>query len=752
MTSIKTYYVIITALLALTMSTIGLCAPTTHEHLAQQGHQQYLKGQFEQALETYKQAQTIKNDTNIQLFIATTYQSLGHPEKTLKILQNIIKHSPSNNVDFRVLNQLGELYVLLDMPGKAIKILQKNLVSLEKNPTHRSEAADTANRLANAYFADLDENNALTYYKHSLRLHQTTGLKHHSQALINLIRLHLYRNEIPQALKYFNIIKQAPYFSTTHQTLTHEQALQFIILAKIAQELYQELPSDPSLLKSSYQWLRHIFNNTIMEEHPTLKSYVYGYLGQLYETEKRYSEATRLTQLAISWSHKEHSNENYYIWLWQRARLLAKQHHTQTAITSYQEAIKELKSVQPALRKGKNHIRPLFFKYYIEPMFLELIDLQLQQAQIARIPEQKHQQLFAARNTAEYLKISELQDYFDSEFTPLSKSKKQALENFIDRKTAIIYPIALKDRLVILLSKKNHIQQFTVPIKRKNIESVIRQFRLAVENPRHENFQLYAKTLHNWLIQPIKKTLTKAQVNTLIWVPDYTLHAIPIAAISDGEKFLIEEYALSTIPSLISTPPKALALKQTPSALILSLNNTETNNKIQNIHKILGGKLLMNQKNNHKNVMRSIQQKHYSIIHMASQSTFASSSRHSHLETYDKSLNIKDLEKLFKQNAFQEKPLDLLVLSASKTNIYDKRSTLGLMGIAINTNARSVIGTLWQANNHAITNLMSSFYKNLLSGQTKNRALQNAQRQYIQQAKNPHPAYWSAPILIGSWL
>ncbi|MCU0549545.1 MAG: CHAT domain-containing protein [Leptolyngbya sp. Prado105] len=47
---------------------------------------------------------------------------------------------------------------------------------------------------------------------------------------------------------------------------------------------------------------------------------------------------------------------------------------------------------------------------------------------------------------------------------------------------------------------------------------------------------------------------------------------------------------------------------------------------------------------------------------------------------------------------------------------------------------------------------MSEFYKALKEGKTKAEALRAAQIALLKNPKTAHPYYWSAFILVGSWL
>ncbi|MDC3388696.1 CHAT domain-containing protein, partial [Flavobacteriaceae bacterium] len=64
---------------------------------------------------------------------------------------------------------------------------------------------------------------------------------------------------------------------------------------------------------------------------------------------------------------------------------------------------------------------------------------------------------------------------------------------------------------------------------------------------------------------------------------------------------------------------------------------------------------------------------------------------------------------------------------------------------------KSVISSLWNINDKTTQIIMSSFYKNLKSGKSKSKALQDSKLAYLQSNEGTmsSPYYWSSFILIG---
>ena len=97
--------------------------------------------------------------------------------------------------------------------------------------------------------------------------------------------------------------------------------------------------------------------------------------------------------------------------------------------------------------------------------------------------------------------------------------------------------------------------------------------------------------------------------------------------------------------------------------------------------------------------------------------------------------------------------LDLVVLSACQTGLGDISQGEGVFGLQRGfkkAGANSILMSLWEVNDEATQILMTQFYKNFVSGQSKRQSLQSAQR-YLREysaGKYNKPKYWAAFILL----
>lgn len=497
-------------------------------------------------------------------------------------------------------------------------------------------------------------------------------------------------------------------------------------------------------------------------------------LAKLYESEKRQDESLVLTRQAVFAAQKIGAKDLLYQLQWQTGRLLRQLGQIDAAIRSYQMAIRTLESqdLRHDLATGYgNHAGVTSFRANVGNLFYEHADLILQRALANRDSlsnEQLQVQLLLARQTVERLKSAELSNYFQSDCAALISEKAKGIDNIVSTGTAIIYLIPLDDRLEILVSlENNRLEWKSVNVTAKELKTTVNLFRNSLTDLINETYDEHANKLYVWLIKPIAPLLHEQQIKTLVFVPDGALRTVPMAALMNGDKHLIEEFAVAITPGLKLTEPEPFK-RENASILLNGLSEgidgfTPLPNvpaELKQIAAAFGQRntLLLNHDFIVNNVDDSVRAQPFSIVHIASHGHFSSNLQDTYILTHEGYANRMTLDKLENlirpaQFRFDKQPIELLTLSACDTAVGDDRAALGLAGIAVKAGARSAVASLWPVQDEETSIMMAKFYEHLLSQKekmSKAEALQAAQI-YILQEVEYHPYYWSAFLLIGNW-
>ena len=96
----------------------------------------------------------------------------------------------------------------------------------------------------------------------------------------------------------------------------------------------------------------------------------------------------------------------------------------------------------------------------------------------------------------------------------------------------------------------------------------------------------------------------------------------------------------------------------------------------------------------------------------------------------------------------------MVVLSGCNTLLGEIALGEGVLSLArgfFYSGAKTVVASIWNTNDRAMSEIMTSFYDNLSDGQSKSEALNNAKREYLNNhdLSEASPYYWAAPLLIG---
>ncbi len=260
-----------------------------------------------------------------------------------------------------------------------------------------------------------------------------------------------------------------------------------------------------------------------------------------------------------------------------------------------------------------------------------------------------------------------------------------------------------------------------------------------------------AQQLHKWIIEPYEaEFLSPANIDTLLVCLGKGVRGLPLSALHDGEKFLIEKYSVTRIPAfnLISTEYQPIAsgkilpmgvsefdsLEPLP-AVPVELSNIMT--YMQERSAILRPfqKTWLNQEATLDNLSMKLEQRSYDVVHLATHAQFQSGQpNQSFIQLWDERLTLDQMGQLN-----WPADVELLVLSACETAVGDNQAELGFAGLALNAGIKSAVASLWSISDEGTLALMSEFYRQLPQSSTKAQALRQAQLQMMKKLVRVEP-------------
>ncbi|MEM6252304.1 MAG: CHAT domain-containing protein [Cyanobacteria bacterium P01_D01_bin.156] len=288
-----------------------------------------------------------------------------------------------------------------------------------------------------------------------------------------------------------------------------------------------------------------------------------------------------------------------------------------------------------------------------------------------------------------------------------------------------------------------------------------------------------AQKLYQWLIKPIEDELGPEAIDNILFSMDSGLRTVPIAALHDGEQFLIEKYSVGMVPSLGLMNP---TYKPLGKAQVLAMGASEFEElqplpavpaEIETISKLWPSRKFLNEKFTQQNLISQQQQTPAQIIHLATHAEFSSGNAdESYIQLWDKQLQLSDIHTL----GWDSPAVDLLVLSACRTALGDANAEMGFAGIAVASGVKSALASLWTVSDVGTLALMSEFYHQLGEAPTKSGALRTAQlamlrgNTHLEEKQLPiaetqlpedlqgnlenldlsHPYFWAGFTLIGN--
>ena len=313
----------------------------------------------------------------------------------------------------------------------------------------------------------------------------------------------------------------------------------------------------------------------------------------------------------------------------------------------------------------------------------------------------------------------------------------------------------------------------TLAITRDQIASLVGRFRRGVSNLRSQAYLNPAQELYRQLIAPFEAVLTEREIDNLVLIGDEGLRSLPLAALHDGNGFLVERFSLGQMPSLsltnfnyqpitANTPVLAMGASEFTARNLSPLPAVP--NELAKITQQRRGEIYLNEQFTWRNLKAQSRERQFQILHLATHALFDPNfADQAYIQLWgEEAIALNSLREL---RLYTEPPLELLILSACTTAVGNQEAELGFAGAAVQAGVKSVLASLWQVSDTGTAVLMNELYYQLAQPEVtiKAEAVRRAQLallhgeypggtavDVIPNEDFSHPFYWSAFSLIGS--
>ncbi len=336
--------------------------------------------------------------------------------------------------------------------------------------------------------------------------------------------------------------------------------------------------------------------------------------------------------------------------------------------------------------------------------------------------------------------------------------------------TVVLYPLVLDDRLeLVLVTPYAPPIRRSVPIKREDLNQAVLKFRTALTDRASsiKKPKVASQELYNWLIKPIEADLRQARAKNILYAPDGQLRYLPIAALHNGQQWLVERFRINnitaaTLADLTPQPPvdlRVLAAAFTQGNYEFAVGTRQfafagllfARPEVENIAmKIPATTKFLDDKFTEDVIVP--QMKDHSVVHFATHAAFVPGNPINSFILFGNGgrATLDEVE------TWDLTDVDLVVLSACQTGVggwlENGEEILGLGYQMQQAGALATVATLWIVDDEGTKLLMDAFYDAIQRRDlSKSEALRRAQLSLIR-GKHQHPYYWAPFILIGNGL
>jgi len=689
---------------------------------------------LEQALTIRREVKDRRGEGQTLNNLGATYYSLGRYDKAIEYYEQALTVSRDLKDQYDEalqLNNLGEIYSLLGRYEKAVEILNQAL-AVGREIKDRPIGGDTLKNLGIIYYHLGQYDKAVDYLEQALAVgREIKDREGEEGALDNLGVVYRSLSRFDQAIGHhgqaLRIAREIKDRSGEGAVLSNlmldwkarDQSRLAIFFGKQSVNLYQEIRSDlrtleresqQSFLKAKEETYRNLADLLIAQGRLPEAEQVINLLK-----EEEYFEFIRRDSSASGPAGRSDLTPEEAV-LEKRYREIADQ---LTALGAERGALIDKKSRTP---EEEQRLAKLDADLTVAGQFFQNFLSQLA-SELGNSAE--------AANTVYHLRESQ--------------SLMETLRA-LGAGTVALYTLVGEEKYRVILMTSDVQKGYEYSIKAADLNRKVLAFREALQDPKLDPLPL-AQELYRVLLGPLTKDLKGAKAQTLMWSLDGALRYLPMAALHDGEKYLIERYR-----QIVFTPASRNNLKDVPNdhwkALGLGVTKAHGDHipALPGVREemrgiiyeegtsakggILPGTIKLDEAFTEVTMLAGLRQR-LPVVHIASHFQFQPGNEtNSALLLGDGSfLNLERIKSL--PNVFGG--VDLLTLSACNTATggsgANGKEVEGFGVLAQRQGAKAVVASLWPVVDRSTAVLMQEFYRlhESQAGTTKVEALRQAQ-------------------------
>ncbi|MCW5945723.1 MAG: CHAT domain-containing protein [Fimbriimonadales bacterium] len=512
------------------------------------------------AEDTHREATTLNN-------IGSIYFDLGEAHKALEyynLALPVRRKAQDIRGEATTLSNIGSVYSYLGDLRKALEYYEQAFLLDTREDIWG--AATTLNNIGAAYYGLGEKREALEYFELALLLwRKAENIRGESGTLYNIGSVYYYLGEVRKALEYYEqalpLMRKAEYIRGEAATL-NGIGLAYSSLGekRKALEYYEQaLP-----LRRGAEDIRG--------EATTLNNIglVYSYLGIHQQAIWRLKQSVNLLQSLRAQTHgldpslqqsfTESVKHTYQILadiLTEEGRILEAQQVLN--LLKDDELYQYIRRTEESLREKRVDYTPAEEKWSAEYEEISkgITAIGKEARELLQIKERSPEQQskldeLNAKLEAANAKFQEFLDRvvaessnLDSKTNRLEKVREaEALASTLARMpegTVAVWTAISEKSLTLIVVTPNASVGRRVEIDIAEFQKKLLAFRQALSSDRFDPRPI-GKEIYDLLVKPIQEDLIGANAKTIMWSLDGSLRYIPIAALWDGERYMIEKY------------------------------------------------------------------------------------------------------------------------------------------------------------------------------------------------------------------